>query len=125
MTKKSVQTGLSVSLAVAASSSKSRASSPRVTWMLPSLAKAWTIRRRRSTSALVMTPGAPPTHWEQLYFPLLRPSNVAPGHRLSFRLRSKSSRESGTDLAWSATVTDAKGEVVDKQSLNLDKGYLP
>jgi precorrin-6B methylase 2 len=74
---------------------------------------------------LSTAPGAPPTHWEQLYFPLLRPLKVAMGHRVSFRLRSKSSRETGTDLAWSATLADATGDALDRQSLNLDKGYLP
>jgi hypothetical protein len=33
--------------------------------------------------------------------------------------------ESGTDVAWTATLLDGKGGTLARQALNLDKGYLP
>ena len=40
-------------------------------------------------------------------------------------LRSRTSAEAGTNLAWVATHFDAKGREAGRQSLNLDKGFLP
>ena len=74
---------------------------------------------------LSTSPLAPRTHWEQLYFPLLEPVNLAPGENATLALRSQSSQEGGTHLAWTATHQDAKGKQQSRQSLDLDKGYLP
>lgn len=74
---------------------------------------------------LSTSPLAPKTHWEQLYFPLLTPITLEPGHSCGLSLRSKSSAEGGTDLAWTATHTDARGAQIARQALDLDKGYLP
>lgn len=70
-------------------------------------------------------PEAPPTHWEQLYFPLLSPIAAKAGEALSVALKSRSSPEAGTHLAWKASHLDASGKAVARQSLDLDKGYLP
>ena len=75
--------------------------------------------------ALSTAPGARPTHWEQLYFPLLNPLDVAKYQSVSVSLRSASSEEAGTHLSWSATHKDAQGRTLDRQALDLDKGYLP
>ncbi len=74
---------------------------------------------------LSTAPGAPPTHWEQLYFPLLNPLELSKNHSVSVSLRSASSEEAGTHLSWSAVHKNAKGRTVDRQALDLDKGYLP
>lgn len=65
------------------------------------------------------------THWEQLYFPLLKPLALAAGETATLSLRSTSSQEGGTHLSWTATHQDAKGKQLARQSLDLDKGYLP
>jgi 2-polyprenyl-3-methyl-5-hydroxy-6-metoxy-1,4-benzoquinol methylase len=71
------------------------------------------------------SPGAAATHWEQLYFPLLRPLEAKAGEAVAVSLRSRSSIAGGTHLAWTATLTDRHGKQRDRQSLDLDKGWLP
>ncbi len=70
-------------------------------------------------------PDAPPTHWEQLYFPLMKPIEAAAGDGVSIDLRSRSSPEAGTHLSWKGAHLDKAGKVIARQSLDLDKGYLP
>lgn len=74
---------------------------------------------------LSTAPDAPPTHWEQLYFPLMTPIACQRSDKLSVSLRSRSSDTEGTHLAWKATLLDAGGKVREGQALDLDKGYLP
>ena len=74
---------------------------------------------------LSTAPDAPRTHWEQLYFPLLQPIAAKAGDTIAVNLRSRTSAEAGTHVAWVATHRDAKGREVARQSLNLDKGFLP
>jgi precorrin-6B methylase 2 len=70
-------------------------------------------------------PLSPRTHWEQLYFPLLEPIEAAASDLISIDLRSNSSEEAGTHLAWTAVHKNAEGKVLARQALDLDKGYLP
>jgi SAM-dependent methyltransferase len=65
------------------------------------------------------------THWEQLYFPVLEPMSLEAGEQLTANLRSHSSEEGGTDLAWTLTVASANGRQRGTQSLSLEKGFLP
>jgi protein arginine N-methyltransferase 1 len=74
---------------------------------------------------LSTAPGALRTHWEQLYFPLLSPIEAKAGERVAVTVRSRTSMEAGTHVAWTATRLDAKGRVLARQGLNLDKGFLP
>ncbi|KAB2940652.1 MAG: 50S ribosomal protein L11 methyltransferase [Hyphomicrobium sp.] len=74
---------------------------------------------------LSTAPDAPRTHWEQLYFPLLTPIAAKAGDTVAVTLRSRTSAEAGTNLAWVATHRDAKGRETARQSLSLDKGFLP
>ena len=74
---------------------------------------------------LSTAPGTERTHWEQLYFPLLEPMSLAAGEAVSLSLRSRSTEEGGTHLAWTATHEDAKGRQRARQAMDLDKGYLP
>ena len=74
---------------------------------------------------LSTAPDAPPTHWEQLYFPLLKPIVLAAGEGVRVTLQSRSSMEEGTHLSWKAAHLDMSGRVVARQALDLDKGYLP
>jgi protein arginine N-methyltransferase 1 len=74
---------------------------------------------------LSTAPDAPPTHWEQLYFPLEAPMTAAPGERILVTLRSKSSEEAGTHLAWTAVHFDRDGASKARQAMSLDKGWIP
>ena len=74
---------------------------------------------------LSTAPGAARTHWEQLYFPLLSPLAAKGGQTVAIELRSRTAMQSGTDVAWTATLLDGKGGTLARQALNLDKGYLP
>lgn len=75
--------------------------------------------------ALSTSPSAPKTHWEQLFFPLATPIEVGPQQSVVVSLRSQSSEEAGTHLAWSATKVDQSGKSVARQSMDLDKGWIP
>ncbi len=70
-------------------------------------------------------PLSPRTHWEQLYFPLLSPIDAGPSEVVSIDLRSSSSEDAGTHLAWTAVHKSAEGKILARQALDLDKGYLP
>ncbi len=74
---------------------------------------------------LSTAPGAPRTHWEQLYFPLLDPIALKAGEHISILLKSRSSEDAGTHLAWTATHLDARDKQIARQALDLDKGFLP
>ena len=52
-------------------------------------------------------------------------SRSRPGQTLAARLRSTTSYERGTNVAWTLTVKDASGREVQRQSLDLEKGFLP
>ena len=74
---------------------------------------------------LSTAPDAPRTHWEQLYFPLLSPIEAKARETVMVSIRSQSSQESGTNMAWTAVHFDAGGKSLQRQALDLDKGYLP
>ena len=75
--------------------------------------------------SLSTAPDAPRTHWEQLYFPLGDPITAARGETIMASLRSRSSEEAGTHLAWTAVHADAKGQSISRQAMDLDKGWIP
>ncbi len=74
---------------------------------------------------LSTSPLAPPTHWEQLFFPALEPIQLQAGDTLTAEIRTRSSEEGGTDLAWTLGAVAATGEPRARQTLSLDKGFLP
>lgn len=74
---------------------------------------------------LSTAPDAPRTHWEQLYFPLMRPVSVREGETIAISLRSRTSVSSGTDVAWTVIRHDRSGRVQERQAMDLSKGYLP
>jgi protein arginine N-methyltransferase 1 len=100
---------------------------------------SWTLSRRASVHGLALWwtadladgialstgPLDPRTHWEQLYLPVLAPITVAAGQTLTARVRSTTSYERGTNVAWGLTVRNAAGGQVSHQSLDLEKGFLP
>ncbi|HWE21424.1 MAG TPA: 50S ribosomal protein L11 methyltransferase [Hyphomicrobiaceae bacterium] len=75
--------------------------------------------------ALSTGPLDPRTHWEQLYLPVLEPLVVEAGQTLTARVRSTTSHARGTNVAWTLAVNDAAGREVRRQSLDLERGFLP
>ena len=86
---------------------------------------AWWSAELAPGITLSTAPDAPRTHWEQLYFPLLSPIAAKAGETVGVALRSRTSAAAGTHVTWVVTHSDAKGREVGRQSLNLDKGFLP
>lgn len=74
---------------------------------------------------LSTAPGAPRTHWEQLYFPLAAPLALDAGESVLVTLRSRSSEEAGTHLAWTAVHFGRDGASKGRQAMDLDKGWIP
>ena len=74
---------------------------------------------------LSTSPLAAPTHWEQLFLPALEPIDLKAGETLAVQVRSRSSEEGGTDLAWGLRARTAKGKERLAQDLSLEKGFLP
>lgn len=74
---------------------------------------------------LSTAPDHPLTHWEQLYFPLSKPIEAKAGDTLLVTLRSRSSEEAGTHLAWTAVHFDGDGKSVARLAMDLDKGWIP
>jgi len=70
-------------------------------------------------------PLAPRTHWEQLYLPALSPIALTPGQTCVARLRSTTSFDRGTNVTWTLLVRDPAGRQIAKQTLDLEKGFLP
>ena len=85
----------------------------------------WWVAGLSGDIVLSTAPGAPATHWEQLYFPLLEPLTCLGNHSVTLSLRSRSSASAGTHLGWTAVHFDAAGRVLGRQALDLDKGFLP
>jgi SAM-dependent methyltransferase len=93
--------------------------------MIYGVATWWDAMLSPPSITLSTSPLAPRTHWEQLYFPLLEPVALKAGQSLALSLRSRSSQEGGTHLAWTVAHLDATGKSIGKQAMDLDKGYLP
>ena len=85
----------------------------------------WWTAELRPGILLSTAPSAPRTHWEQLYFPLSTPIEAKSREQVVVELRSNSSEEAGTHLAWTAIHRNAQGAVLKRQAHDLDKGYLP
>lgn len=73
---------------------------------------------------LTTSPLVKPTHWEQLYFPVLEPLTLARGDTLSVTLRSDTRPKVGVNLRWTVRHTDRRGRTVARQSLDMSKGQL-
>lgn len=101
-----------------------------VTWKMSEVTTVygfayWWEAQLTASVSLSTAPGAPATHWEQLYFPLLEPISAKKGETILLSLRSKSSEESGTHLSWTAVHSSSSGQTLRRFAHDLDKGYLP
>lgn len=100
---------------------------------------SWTMRRPETVHGLAIwweatlvpaitlstSPLAEPTHWEQLFFPALEPLQLEAGESLEVEIKTRSTHEGGTDIAWSFRSISAKGRERARQALSLAKGFLP
>ena len=88
------------------------------------LAVWWTAELVPGVS-LTTSPLGEPTHWEQLFFPALAPLSLRAGETLVAEIRSRSTEEAGTDLAWTLARIDVKGREKQRQAMSLSKGFIP
>jgi protein arginine N-methyltransferase 1 len=56
---------------------------------------------------------------------LSKPIEAKSREWVGVELRSNSSEEAGTHLAWTAIHRNGQGAVLTRQAHDLDKGYLP
>jgi protein arginine N-methyltransferase 1 len=73
---------------------------------------------------LSTSPGAPPTHWEQIYMPIPEPLHVKAGEHCDCWLEVDTRREIGVNLRWRVTHRDITGKALKQFSLDMRKGYL-
>ncbi len=67
---------------------------------------------------LSTAPDSPPTHWEQIFAPVLEPLQIAPGEELGLEINARFSEQSGVDFEW---ATHMRGGV---QRQSIRRGDL-
>ena len=85
----------------------------------------WWTASLADTVQLSTSPLSEPTHWEQLFFPAFEPLELAAGETLKAEIRTKSTHDQGTDIAWGLAIVSARGRERGRQALSLTKGFLP
>lgn len=73
---------------------------------------------------LSTAPDQPPTHWEQIYLPLLDSVTLQKGDRVELTLTSDSRYDVKINLSWNVRVFDAAGKIVSEQTLDMSRGYI-
>ncbi|MFM2423413.1 MAG: hypothetical protein RL291_1943 [Pseudomonadota bacterium] len=84
----------------------------------------WWDARLNGNHNLSTAPSAKMTHWEQLYLPVEEPMELQRGETLDAKLKSKSSYERGTDVAWTLSILTGSGKVKATQTMDLKRGYI-
>ncbi len=72
---------------------------------------------------LSTSPFAAPTHWEQIFLPLLSPVTIGKGETLELQLKSDTRLSVKINLSWTARLLDTKGKELSVQRLDMRKGY--
>ena len=88
------------------------------------LALWWTAELAEGV-ALSTGPLDPRTHWEQLYLPVLSRSCSQPGETLPPACNPPPRSRRAPTSRGRLSVADAKGRELQRQSLDLEKGFLP
>lgn len=73
---------------------------------------------------LSTSPYSPPTHWQQIYLPLLEPLPLRPKETLELELSVDSRYDVRINVAWKTTVKDAEGKTVKALSQDMRRGFL-
>ena len=84
----------------------------------------WWEAELTSNVSLSTSPDEPTTHWEQLYFPVSDPINVDASDKVIAAIRSITSEQEGTNIAWSIAHHDKDGDLRSRQSMDLETGYI-
>jgi protein arginine N-methyltransferase 1 len=69
------------------------------------------------------SPWAPPTHWEQIYLPLLKPLELQAGDTLEVTLASDTRPQVGVRVSWRTRQLRA-GKAVSEQSQDIARGRI-
>lgn len=73
---------------------------------------------------LSTSPFAKPTHWEQIYLPLLKPIALEKGETCELLMHSDSRLEIKINLRWTVRQLDASGKEKTMQKMDMRKGFL-
>ncbi len=69
-------------------------------------------------------PSEPPTHWKQIYLPLINPLPIRSSETIRLHLTSDSRYEVKINVAWETTVLDTKGKGLKTFKQDMKKGYI-
>lgn len=72
---------------------------------------------------LSTSPFAKPTHWEQIFLPLLSPITAKKGDHLTCAIASDSNHKTGLNVIWKTTLHHGKRQVMGQQQ-ELRKGMI-
>ena len=73
---------------------------------------------------LSTSPDEKPTHWKQIYLPLVDPLPVKAGRSVRLTLQSDSRYEVKINVAWGTEVLDRKGEILRSVRQDMRKGNI-
>ena len=73
---------------------------------------------------LSTSPLEAPTHWEQIFLPMLQPVWLDAGSSVELALHSDTRWQVKINLEWSVKIFDAARKELSKQKLDMRKGYL-
>ncbi len=69
-------------------------------------------------------PSDPPTHWEQIFLPLLRPIKASKGSEIVLLLSSDTRWKTGVNVTWEAVLLDAGRKEIDRQKMDMREGHI-
>lgn len=73
---------------------------------------------------LSTSPFTAPTHWEQIYLPLLTPVSLKVGESLELYLKSDTRWKVKINLEWTVKHLDSSGKLIREQKMDMRKGYI-
>jgi protein arginine N-methyltransferase 1 len=82
----------------------------------------WWSARLIDDVVLSTSPMEKPTHWEQIFLPVLIPINLKKDDVISLSLISDTRYEVKINLQWTVTHL-RKGEIVSEQKMDMRKGW--
>lgn len=73
---------------------------------------------------LSTSPSESPTHWKQIYLPLVDPVTLQASDSVRLHLTSDSRYEVKINVDWQTEILNEKGKITKKMQQNIRKGYL-
>jgi protein arginine N-methyltransferase 1 len=74
---------------------------------------------------LSTSPFAPPTHWEQIYLPVLSPVTLSAGGTVRIAIASDTRHRTGVNVTWDVEAANARGKIVERQHCDMRRGFIP